>query len=209
MGDTAEAAGVTGVVGAWEELSLGAPPDEGVAAADWLRELRRTEVKTEDVLADAFEGGTPQGVSASSLTWMRSCWWLVLRCPASWQVQVQLALPDLLTQTQRNQFPVHLRPFNNKQTSAHPVLPVLSVRSAASAGCGSCFPAGSEGLLHRRAPTARGRRRLRCLALQEWEDCSGTRSPCDSTLRPCRSLAPDGRGRVGQHQKRHVKKVQN
>lgn len=47
--DTAEAAGVTGVVGAWEEeLSLGAPPDEGVAAAaDWLRELRRrsTEVR--------------------------------------------------------------------------------------------------------------------------------------------------------------------
>lgn len=45
--DTAEAAGVTGVVGAWEEeLSLGALPDEGVAAADWLRELRRrsTEV---------------------------------------------------------------------------------------------------------------------------------------------------------------------
>lgn len=42
VGETAEAAGVTGVVGAWEEeeLDLGAPPD-GVAAADWLRELKR------------------------------------------------------------------------------------------------------------------------------------------------------------------------
>lgn len=40
-GATAEAAGVTGVVGACEELSLGAPPEEGVAAADWLRELRQ------------------------------------------------------------------------------------------------------------------------------------------------------------------------
>lgn len=42
LGETAEAAGVTGVVGAWDELILGAPPDEGVAAADWLRELRGT-----------------------------------------------------------------------------------------------------------------------------------------------------------------------
>lgn len=43
VGDTAEAAGVTGVVGAWELLSLGAPPDKGVAAADWLRELEEGE----------------------------------------------------------------------------------------------------------------------------------------------------------------------
>lgn len=43
VGDTAEAAGVTGVVGAWELLSLGAPPDKGVAAADWLRELGEGE----------------------------------------------------------------------------------------------------------------------------------------------------------------------
>lgn len=42
VGETAEAAGVTGVVEAWEELSLGAPPD-GVAAADWLRELWKEE----------------------------------------------------------------------------------------------------------------------------------------------------------------------
>lgn len=34
VGETAEAAGVTGVVGAWEELNLGAPPDAVVAAAD-------------------------------------------------------------------------------------------------------------------------------------------------------------------------------
>lgn len=39
VGETVEAAGVTGVVGAWEELSLGVPPEDGVAAADWLREL--------------------------------------------------------------------------------------------------------------------------------------------------------------------------
>lgn len=49
LGVTAEAAGVTGVVGAWEEEeeepSLGAVPEEGVAAADWLRELcRRAEL---------------------------------------------------------------------------------------------------------------------------------------------------------------------
>lgn len=45
LGVTAEAAGVTGVVGAWEEEdepSRGAPPEEGVAAADWLRELWRS-----------------------------------------------------------------------------------------------------------------------------------------------------------------------
>lgn len=44
VGETAEAAGVTGVVGAWVELSLGAPPDEGVAAADWLRELGGADI---------------------------------------------------------------------------------------------------------------------------------------------------------------------
>lgn len=33
------AAGVTGVVGAWVELMRAADPEEGVAAADWLREL--------------------------------------------------------------------------------------------------------------------------------------------------------------------------
>lgn len=146
-GETAEAAGVTGVVGAWEELSLEAPPDEGVAAADWLRELRRrrgTEVKTEDinparlhvsmssgpfssVEGTAYLGVTSllqlttfpshiiflhmfymvmwadAGVCVFCLTWMRSCWWLVLHCPASWQVLVLLALPDLLGQTQTNQ----------------------------------------------------------------------------------------------------------
>lgn len=33
------AAGVTGVVGAWVELRRAVDPEEGVAAADWLREL--------------------------------------------------------------------------------------------------------------------------------------------------------------------------
>lgn len=33
------AAGVTGVVGAWVELRRAADPEDGVAAADWLREL--------------------------------------------------------------------------------------------------------------------------------------------------------------------------
>lgn len=46
LGVTAKVAGVTGVVGAWEEEeeepSRGAPPEEGVAAADWLRELWRS-----------------------------------------------------------------------------------------------------------------------------------------------------------------------
>lgn len=37
------AAGVTGVVGVWAELSLGAPPTDGVKAADWLRELEEKE----------------------------------------------------------------------------------------------------------------------------------------------------------------------
>jgi len=37
------AAGVTGVVGVWAELSLGAPPTDGVTAADWLRELEEKE----------------------------------------------------------------------------------------------------------------------------------------------------------------------
>lgn len=41
--EEAGAAGAAGVVGAWEELSLGAAPDEGVAAADWLRELKKKE----------------------------------------------------------------------------------------------------------------------------------------------------------------------
>ena len=41
VGEVAEgAAGVTGVVGAWAELILVVPePEEGVTAADWLREL--------------------------------------------------------------------------------------------------------------------------------------------------------------------------
>lgn len=46
VGAAAGAAGVTGVVGAWEELSLGAAPDEGVAAADWLRELKTGILET-------------------------------------------------------------------------------------------------------------------------------------------------------------------
>lgn len=56
LGVTAEAAGVTGVVGAWEEEeeeepSRGAPPEEGVAAADWLRELWRSSRGGEIFLA--------------------------------------------------------------------------------------------------------------------------------------------------------------
>lgn len=41
----AKSAGVTGVVVAWAELLLRAPPEpeDGVAAADWLRELARGE----------------------------------------------------------------------------------------------------------------------------------------------------------------------
>ena len=37
------AAGVTGVVGVWAELRLGALPTDGVTAADWLRELEEKE----------------------------------------------------------------------------------------------------------------------------------------------------------------------
>lgn len=33
---------VAGAAGAWEELILGPPPGEGVTAADWLRELRKS-----------------------------------------------------------------------------------------------------------------------------------------------------------------------
>lgn len=76
--------------------------------------------------------------------------------------------------------------------AAHPVLPVLLVRSAASAGCGSYFPAGSAGLPLLPVQRVHGRCPLRFLPLREWEDCSDTRSPYDSTRHPCRSLAPDG-----------------
>ena len=38
--DGAEAAGVVGVAGVWDVLSLGAPPDEREPAVAWLRELR-------------------------------------------------------------------------------------------------------------------------------------------------------------------------
>lgn len=42
VGDPVEvAARVTGVVGAWVELIRAADPEEGVAAADWLRELQK------------------------------------------------------------------------------------------------------------------------------------------------------------------------
>ena len=44
MGEVANvAAGVTGVVGVWAVLSLGAAPTDGVTAADWLRELEKKE----------------------------------------------------------------------------------------------------------------------------------------------------------------------
>lgn len=86
-------------------------------------------------------------------------------------------------------------------SAAHPVLPVPSVQSAASVGCGSCFPTGSAVLPLLRGPTVRGRCHLRCPALPEWEGCSGTRSPCDRTPHPCRSLAPDGTRQVWWHQK--------
>ena len=44
MGEAANAAaGVTGVEGVWAVLSLGAPPTDGVTAADWLRELETKE----------------------------------------------------------------------------------------------------------------------------------------------------------------------
>lgn len=48
--DGAEVPGGAGVDGAWDELSLGVPLDEGVdAVAGWLRELRwaETQVKTD------------------------------------------------------------------------------------------------------------------------------------------------------------------
>lgn len=76
-------------------------------------------------------------------------------------------------------------------SAAYPVLRVLLVQLAASAGCGSCFPAGFAGLPLLRARRVRGRCRLRCLPLQEWAGCSSTRSPYDRTPHPCQSLAPD------------------
>lgn len=147
------------------------------------------------------------------LTWMRNCWWPVLHCQAGWPALVLLKLPGLLRQRQTNQRGSRFisdssqRPeephrktscarttsikLKETPSAAHPVLPVRLGLSAASAGCGSCFPAGSAGLPLHRGRTVRGRCRHRCLALQEWEGCSGTRSPYDRTPHPCRFLAPD------------------
>lgn len=61
------------------------------------------------------------------------------------------------------------------RSTAHPVLRAPLVQSAASAGCGSCFPAGFAGLPLRRVQTTRGRCCHRCPVLREWEGCSGTR----------------------------------
>lgn len=77
-------------------------------------------------------------------------------------------------------------------SAAHPVLPALLVRSAASAGCGSYSPAGFAGLPLLRAQRVRGRCLLRFLPLQEWGGCSGTHSPYGSTHHPCQPLAPGG-----------------
>lgn len=83
-----------GAAGAWEELILGAPPGEGVTAADWLRELRKSSTGEQ-------RGRLQVCVRACvcvCLTWMRSCWSQVLRPPAGWRVLVQLELPGLLRQ---------------------------------------------------------------------------------------------------------------
>lgn len=61
------------------------------------------------------------------------------------------------------------------RSTTHLILRAPLVQSAASAGCGSCFPAGFAGLPLRRAQTIRDRCRPRCQALREWEGCSGTR----------------------------------
>lgn len=50
------------------------------------------------------------------LTWMRSCWWRVRRCPASWQVLVLLELPDLLRQRQTRQKGTKLISLFKEQT---------------------------------------------------------------------------------------------
>lgn len=59
--------------------------------------------------------------------------------------------------------------------ATHPVLPDQSAQLAASAGCGTCCPAGSASHPPRQGQTARDRCHQRCLGPQEWEGCSGTR----------------------------------